>query len=83
MAPTPHPLRQSNLLKTWLAFANSIIGTTQVGLVATQAFMNYADGVLTCSAADSNPNNVRASIARKSEFGSAIVYGIWDHRIQK
>ena len=37
--------------------------STQVGLVATQAFMNYADGVLTCSADDSNPFNVRPSPA--------------------
>jgi len=35
----------------------------QVGLVATQAFMNYADGVLTCSEDDSNPFSVRPSVA--------------------
>ena len=35
----------------------------QVGLVATQAFMNYADGVLTCSEDDSNPFSVRPSNA--------------------
>ena len=32
--------------------------------MASQAFMNYADGVLTCSAADSDPMDVRPSLWR-------------------
>ncbi len=50
----------------------------QVGLVATQAFQNYADGVLTCSAADSNPGDVRPPWHRFLE-GFAADVSVIDH----
>lgn len=46
---------------------------TQIGLVATQAFMNYADGMLTCSASDSDPFYVSAPFLRREDQGEGRI----------